>query len=75
MLGNGGECFSGPIVPNPVLFKNVEQNIAVYENKSRHYSSPRVKAMISSVLMRTVAFPRIRSTILLPRLAFPQPCG
>ncbi|MFN9909766.1 MAG: hypothetical protein ACK56F_27230, partial [bacterium] len=48
-LGNAGEGRCRPFEPLRVLRKDVQQDVAV--NQYRHASSPRVSAMISSVLM------------------------
>ena len=54
--------------PTWILGKDIDNNIAVYQD---FHHSPRVRAMISSVLMPVVAFPRMWEISVLPRL-FPS---
>ena len=56
-----------PAGPVRIHGGDIDQDIAVDENRPQ--SSPRVRAMISSVDMRTVALPRRRCTIRSPRLS------
>jgi hypothetical protein len=54
-----------------VLFQHIKQNIAIHKHVARFQPSPLVSAIISSVVIRTVARPRRVSTSRLPLLASP----
>ena len=59
------QCFGRPLEPVRILCYDVKNDIAV--NQYFH-QFPRVMAIICSVLIPTVALPRILETIILPRL-------
>src|SRR5258708_5171022 len=57
-------CRGRPAVPARILRREIEQDVAV-DHHGRHYS-PRVRAIISSVVIPTLALPRKWATMRAP---------